>query len=118
MSQKDRRVLRDLRELGAALDYEELSDYAGAGYTDSEARDMLAAERAPRPSRSDFSPAPYGDIPLCACGKVPYATRAAARIVAGQLRSAGLTAYVCPLGHAVYHLHGRGRSRRERTGAR
>jgi len=63
--------------------------------------------------RVRYGTAPLGDplrgLPPCPCGKTSYPTREAARRA-----NRGMTAYACPLGHPVYHLHARGRSTRER----
>lgn len=54
--------------------------------------------------------------PPCPCGKVSYPDRDVAVRTAYAMGSS-MSAYRCPLGHAVYHLKGTGRSRRQRGGA-
>jgi hypothetical protein len=54
---------------------------------------------------------PYGDRPICPCGKVVYASRAEASAAIRELGSA-MRAYACPLGNRAYHLTG---SRRRRA---
>lgn len=52
---------------------------------------------------------PWGDIPLCADGKVPYDTKAEAQRLYPNQKT-----YRCELGHPHYHTKSRGRSSRER----